>query len=342
MKRSLNVVSFFSGCGGMDLGFKQAGFNIALANDCWAPAARSFQKNFSETEMLIKDIKQLKGKYLWELLNKKNVNSIDVVIGGPPCQCFTRLNNNNLRMDDKRNQLFKDYIRLIKALQPKFVIMENVPDLLVRKNSKGQLFKDIIFSAFSRAGYKLSYKIFEAQKYGVPQKRRRVIFFATSDKNLELTFPNESRKDSVVGPFLKRLKKCKRELKDNKVTINGPPVALRIKHVPPGGYYENLPDHLKVKKYREGKLVTVKRYGSYYRRLDDNRPSITITNNYLIHPDEDRYLTNRELAALHTFPNNFEFEGCLEEVSQQIANAVPPELVRRIAVHLKETYFDKT
>jgi DNA (cytosine-5)-methyltransferase 1 len=111
-------------------------------------------------------------------------------------------------------------------------------------------------------------------------------------------------------------------------------VLERIKHIPPGGYYEQLPEHLKVKKFRDGKWVVAKRYGSYYRRLKNDEPAITITKNYLIHPDEDRYLTNREVALLHTFPLTFKFHGSRKEVAQQIANAVPPKLGEHIGKHL--------
>ena len=335
MEHILNVASFFSGCGGFDLGFKEAGYNIVLANDIWPIAAASYHKNFPETEFILKNIKNLTKQEIFETLRKRGLTKIDVVIGGPPCQCFTRLNNNNLKRDDQRNQLFKQYIRVVKLLNPDFVVMENVSDLLVRKNVKGQYFKDLILQAFKRAGYKVAYKVFEAEKYGVPQRRKRVIFIATNKKNMEITWPPENKLISTVGPFLNKLKEYK-SLTNNQVTINEKATLTRIKHIPPGGYYENLPKHLKVKKVRNGKLVTVKRYGSYYRRLDNNQPSVTITANYFIHPDEDRYLTNREMATIHTFPHNFTFEGGLGAVSQQIANAVPPELAKRIGLQIKQ------
>ncbi len=86
MKDTLNVMSFFSGCGGFDLGFKKAGYNIILANDFWEPAVHSYKINFPETELLQKDIKNIKKEELLSILKKKNVKKIDVVIGGPPCR----------------------------------------------------------------------------------------------------------------------------------------------------------------------------------------------------------------------------------------------------------------
>jgi DNA (cytosine-5)-methyltransferase 1 len=335
--KRLNVASFFSGCGGFDLGFEKAGFNIVLANDFWLPAANTFKNNFPNTEFLLKNIKDITKNQLMEVLKKKNVDKMNVVIGGPPCQCFTRLNNNNLRRDDERNHLFKDYLKMIEFLKPEFVVMENVADLLVRKDTKGRYFKDLILDSFKEIGYSISFKVFETEKYGVPQKRRRVIFLATN-KDLELSFPKESNNIATSGEFLKKLKN-KKNLKNHEITENGPDMLNRIRHIPLGGYYESLPENLKVKKVRQGKLVTVKRYGSYLRRIKNDKPAITITTNYIIHPDEDRFLTNREKAVLHTFPQNFIFWGGRGSVSQQIANAVPPKLAEKIAKHILKTYY---
>jgi DNA (cytosine-5)-methyltransferase 1 len=336
--KDLNVASFFSGCGGLDLGFERAGFNIVLASDFWKPAAETFRKNFPKTEFLLEDIKDISKERLHEVLHRKGANKIHVVVGGPPCQCFTRLNNNNLRRDDERNQLFREYLKMIKFLNPDFVVMENVADLLVRKDTKDRSFKDLIICSFNELGYDVAYKVFQTEKYGVPQKRRRVIFLATN-KNVELDFPKESNDIATAGDCLKMIKNMS-NLSNNELTENQPDLLNRIKHIPPGGYYEHLPEHLKVKKVRNGKLVTVKRYGSYLRRIKNDAPSITITKNPIVHPDENRFLTNREKASIHTFPPNFEFVGGRGCVAQQIANAVPPEFARRIAKHIRK-YYDR-
>jgi DNA (cytosine-5)-methyltransferase 1 len=333
--KQLTAVSFFSGCGGLDLGFKQAGFKIVLANDNWDAAAESFRKNNPKTLFVKEDIRKISIKEIREKLEKEGIRKITVAIGGPPCQCFTRLNNNHLRRDDERNQLFRDYIKMIRALMPDFVVMENVSDILVRKDKNGRLFKDIIVRAFNRNGYKVEYSVFELEKYGVPQRRRRVIFIATNNKKLDIKFPKGTKNTATVGKFLKKLS-GKNKLENNEITINEPDVKKRMKHIPPGGYYENLPERLKTKKVRNGKLVTVKRYGSYFRRLDSKSPAITITKNSIIHPTKNRYLTNREKAVLHTFPNKYKFAGSKEAVSQQIANSVPPEFARRIANSIVE------
>lgn len=334
----LNVASFFSGAGGFDLGFKKAGFNIALANDNWKPAAETFRKNFPETAFLEEDIRKLTKDKLKKILKEKGIKKINVVIGGPPCQCFTRLNNNNLRRDDERNQLFRDYLKMISFLKPDFVVMENVADLLMRRDTQDRPFKDLITSSFNKIGYRVAYKVFHTEKYGVPQRRRRVIFLATR-KELELSFPKESSKIAKSGDFLKKIKKTSK-LKNHEFAQSGPDILRRIKHIPQGGYYEDLPRYLKVKKVRGGKLVVVKRYGSYLRRVKNDEPAITITNNYIVHPIENRFLTNREKAILHTFPKNFVFQSGRDNVSQQIANAVPPKLAEKIAKHIKNKLYN--
>jgi DNA (cytosine-5)-methyltransferase 1 len=285
-----------------------------------------------------------------ELKNIIGDKQIDILIGGPPCQCFTRLNNNHLiklseqKKEDDRRELSQEYIRKVEILKPKIVLMENVRDLLVRKNQKGELYTDIIKKAFEKIGYKVYYKLVSMNKYGIPQRRERVIFIATNVKelikklnnNIDYIFPNESKNKSSVGEFLSKIKDNEKIenhyfIKNDKLTLE------RIKHIPPGGYYEHLPERLKVKKIRNGKEIVVKRYGSYFRRLNPNGDKITITKNYLIHPFKDRYLSNREKAILHSFPKKYRFYGSGESVSQQIANAVPPKLSIRIAQQIFKT-----
>lgn len=336
-----NVVSFFSGCGGLDYGFHKGPFKILLANDSWNDAAKSFNLNYPDVPVLEKPIQDISDD---ELLNLIGNESVDVLIGGPPCQCFTRLNNNHLirlseqKKEDSRRILSEEYIRKVKILNPEIVLMENVKDLLVRKNKQGEFYSSIIEKAFGKIGYKSYFKIVSMDKYGVPQKRKRVIFLATNnlklieelDKNLDYGFPKESKKIFFVRDVLSKIKDDE-NLRDHDFVINDAETLKRIRMIPQGGYYEHLPDYLKVKKVRNGEKVIVKRYGSYFRRLHPDKVSPTITKNYMIHPFKDRYLTNREKAILHGFPKNYKFYGKGESVSQQIANAVPPKYSIRLA-----------
>lgn len=340
-KEEFTVASFFSGCGGFDRGFKKKGFQIVFANDVWKDACESFKLNHKNTKVFEKDIHELTEKDIKEAMKEAGVDSISVTIGGPPCQCFTRLNNEFLlqKKKDDRRDLFKEYLNKIKILRPRLVFMENVKDLLVRQNENGELYGDIITKAFNRIGYACYHKVLHVEKFKVPQSRKRVIFIATNDdeimKKLEdesARFPKECQRIPTVEQYLKKLDKMKR-LKNHEITENEPHIKEKIKHIPKGGYYEHLPDHLKTKKVRNGKLVIVKRYGSYMRRLHPKKPAVTITNNYMIHPTKNRYLTNREKAILHTFNPSYKFFGGMESISQQIANAVPPHFAEALAEH---------
>lgn len=341
MNNNFTVASFFSGCGGFDEGFKKKGFKIVFANDVWKDACESFRMNHKNAKVFEKDIHDLTEEDIKSAMKEANVDSISVAIGGPPCQCFTRLNNEFLlkKKKDARRELFKEYINKIKIINPKLVFMENVKDLLVRQNDKGQYYGDIITKSFKKIGYVCYHKVLDVEKFKVPQSRKRVIFVATNDPNIitklddeSNRFPKECQRIPTVEQYLKKLSKVKK-LKNHEITENEPETKIRIKHIPPGGYYEHLPDHLKTKKMRDGKMVIVKRYGSYMRRLHPKKPAVTITNNYMIHPTKDRYLTNREKAILHTFKPSYKFFGGMESVSQQIANAVPPHLAEALADH---------
>jgi len=242
------------------------------------------------------------------------------------------------KKEDNRKILSQEYIKKVALLKPKIVLMENVKDLLSRKNQEGILYTDIIKEAFEKIGYKVYCKIIFMEKYEVPQKRKRVIFLATNvlklikklDQNPDYGFPEESNKKIFVGEALKRIKDNDK-LQNHAFTENDKETLERIEQIPQGGYYEHLPNYLKTKKKRNGKWVIVKRYGSYLRRLHPEKFSTTITNNYIIHPDKNRYLSNREKAILHSFPKNYKFYGKEGSVSQQIANAVPPKFSENMA-----------
>lgn len=344
--KKYTVASFFSGCGGFDHGFDKNNFSILFGNDSWSDAASTFKINYPKVKFFEKPIQEITQKELKDITNNM---SADVLIGGPPCQCFTRLNNNHLiklselKKEDTRRTLSQEYIKKVELLNPKIVLMENVKDLLNRRNQEGKLYSDIIQEAFKEIGYESYYKIISMENYEVPQKRKRVIFLATNVKKLikalekdpNIGFPEVIPKTITVREALSSIKD-KDKLPNHHFTKNEPTTLLKIKNIPQGGYYEHLPDELKTKKIRNGKEVIVKRYGSYLRRLHADRPSTTITNNYMIHPTKDRYLSNRELAVLHTFPKDYLFEGSGVSVSQQIANAVPPKFADVMAKKVRE------
>jgi len=334
------VASFFAGCGGLDLGFEQAGYNVVVASDNWDPAAKTYQMNFPSTKFINRDINKISKEDL------KGIN-VNVVVGGPPCQGFSRLNNKQIELEemekDERNTLFEEFLRVVDILDPEVVLMENVSDLTTRQTSNGEYVKDNITKAFAEYGYTVNSRVLESQYYGVPQKRKRLFFLGT-DKVRAITFPPPTRPVGTWKTVSQALQGITNTLSNMTYKETSEKTKERIRHIPPGGYYKDLPDKLKDKTYECGcenkkdcphEQKIVKRFGTHFRRLHPDKPSLTVNTNEFIHYNEDRYTTPREMARLQTFPDEFAFEGTKTDVLKQIGNAVPPELSRQLAEHIK-------
>lgn len=172
-KKQYNCIELFAGSGGLGTGFSNAGFNIISANDIWEIAGKTYVANHPNVKYIVKDIEQLTGD---ELLEKTGYtkNDVDVIIGGPPCQGFSTLGKRFI--DDPRNKLFKEYVRIVNDIKPKFFVMENVSGILSMEG--GKVLENILKS-FQEIGYKLEYRLLNAAEYGVPQQRERAIFIGT-------------------------------------------------------------------------------------------------------------------------------------------------------------------
>ena len=344
------VISLFSGVGGLDQGFVNTRFNVVLASDYWDASSKSFVENHPDATYLEKDIREISSNELKHCLSKKlaSFKDIDVIIGGPPCQGFSRMNNNKLDPNDPRNQLFKEFVRICNIVKPKVILMENVADLLSRKNAEGKPVKDSIVKEFSRIGYSnISSKILNAADYGTPQRRKRIFFIALKDENREITFPTPTHARNPTSTLLEN--DLKRWISSEEALLNIPEDAPnqdlkeadehtkeRLINIPEGGYYEHLPDELKIRKVRNGEEVIVKRYGSYLRRLHSKEPALTITNNPYYHYSEPRPLTVREKARLCGFDDDYKILGNLSQQNQQLGNCVPVQLAEALARHIKE------
>lgn len=191
VKNKLTLVSLFSGAGGMDLGFKQAGFEILFANDFFQEAVETYSKNVGK-EVVYGDITKISSDDI--------PDNPDVIIGGFPCQGFS-IANNNRSMTDERNFLYKELLRTIKDKQPKFFVAENVKGLLSME--KGKVI-DLIVKDFESIGYKVDYKILNAAEYGVPQMRQRVIIIGNRI-GIENPFPKPTH---YIDKPEKGKKKC--------------------------------------------------------------------------------------------------------------------------------------
>ena len=173
---SYNVIDLFSGAGGMGLGFKEAGFNIIVANDIFKEAATTYRHNHPATPFIEGSITDLSIKN--EIISTAKGKSVDVVIGGPPCQGFS-LAGKRLS-DDPRNFLYKEFVEIVEILSPQLFVMENVPGIL--SSNKGKTFESIK-KEFSLLGYNVEAQQLMASDYGIPQKRKRVFIVGLKGNN---------------------------------------------------------------------------------------------------------------------------------------------------------------
>jgi len=336
---SHKVVSLFSGGGGLDLGFKQAGYEIVWAIDINQDAVNSYKRNVGE-EIICDDLYRV---------DEKEIPQCDFVIGGPPCQSFSLAGNRH--SDDNRGRLVWRYIDIIKQLQPKGFLFENVTGLVSAKNSDGEKILPLLFKAFSDIGYNLSYKIVNAAEYGVPQLRKRVIIVGLKGFMNNFEFPETTH--NVDGSLGKKkyvsVKEALDDLpypsKDCGISEHEWPTMSELDkyichHVKPGGNYMDIPDEV-----NSVRIKRLKRDGGHttcYGRMDPDKPSYTI-NTYFnrpnvgcnIHYEQERLITLREAMRLQTFPDDY----CFVSKSKQgknliVGNAVPPMLANKLAVQL--------
>jgi len=183
-KKKLKVVSLFSGCGGLDLGFINSGYDVIWANDFFSEAVETYKKNIGN-HIVLKDISKI--------ANVDIPNNFDVLLGGFPCQGFS-IANINRSMNDERNFLYKEMLRIVKNKKPKFFLAENVKGLL--SMHKGAIIKMII-NDFRKIGYKVDYKLVNSADFGVPQQRERVIIIGNRI-NVKNKFPKPSHKNKHI------------------------------------------------------------------------------------------------------------------------------------------------
>lgn len=359
----MKVIDLFAGCGGLSLGFIQAGYEVEQAVEFDSAIANTYKLNHPGVKMIVDDIKNIdiSGTF-------KNTNA-DVIIGGPPCQGFSMAGARIRQgfIDDPRNYLFKHYYNVVKEVRPKAFVMENVKGMKTMQG--GQIFNEILrlFSNLDKnddSSYNLYYKIIKASDFGIPQKRERLIIVGTLIKDapfdslwdytineIELENPNffdsttvrdaignlpATTVDGIIGnpspqtPYQKYLS-CKASTITNHTQSNHSKKAIeRMKQIDNGQNYTELDEE-----------INSVHSGSYGRLIWDE-PATTITTRFdtpaggrFIHPKENRTLSPREAARIQSFPDNFVFTGTRREISRQIGNAVPPKVSYFLAKFIK-------
>lgn len=351
------VVDLFSGAGGLSLGFSRAGFDFAAWVEKDLHASETLRANHPKTgrafeSVINKPIEAVSYAEIEARVEQTGAKQVDVLIGGPPCKGFSRSNKRTRTIENPMNFLYLHYLGFARQLKPRMVIMENVGD--IRSFAGGQVI-DEIQGELEGMGYRVNIETLDASRYGVPQVRNRTIIVA-HQKSMQFSYPegtgetsptvweaiadlpqvaNGNIRDMLVyrsaalTNYQKLMRGAAETVSNNLVTRNGELVLKRYKHIPQGGNWKNIPDHL-MENYADKQRC----HSWIYRRLPEDLPSVTITNfrkNMLIHPREDRGLSIREAARLQSFPDHYVFKGTINSQQQQVADAVPVLMAEAVA-----------
>jgi DNA (cytosine-5)-methyltransferase 1 len=327
---SHTALDLFSGCGGLSLGLKRAGFNVLAAIEIDAKAQETYQINHPDVELIMKDIQKVAARTLMRRLGLK-AGELDLLAGCPPCQGFSRMRtkNKHTSTEDPRNDLIFEFLRFIRAFKPKSVMLENVPAL-----KDDQRF--IRFLMGMRAlGYRGEPVIQDAAKFGVPQRRKRLIYLAVRGKNkllkdpINKEYPAKTVRD-VIGA-MKIAGSSGDPLHDMPEHRQQKTMEL-IRAIPKnGGSRSDLPT-----KYRLACHESTDGFKDVYGRMAWDAPAPTITGGCsnpskgrFIHPIHNRAITLREAALLQGFPMSYKFksEHGKQAVALMIGNALPPPFI---------------
>ena len=308
----------------MTLGTDLAGFETIFATDIEESSRKTFAHNFPNVPFHCGGIEKLTKKDVVEAVGAEEV---DLVIGGPPCQGFSTLGDQNPA--DPRNGLFWCFVRVVKWLNPRCFLMENVNYL---RTQYGGRYEQEIVSAFEDLGYRISVTTLNSADFGVPQIRKRVFFFGTRlDAKFEWPKPTHGsslRPYKTVGPCILDLD----ETAQNHLKLNhSERVIARYKLIPEGGRMPP-PSELPIE-------IRRKNFGNTYKRLHRERPSLTLVpgnNAFPVHPTENRSLTPREAARIQSFPDSHIFVGNRAEQCRLVGNAVAVKLAECLAKSISE------
>ena len=335
----MRVIDLFAGCGGLSLGFELAGFNIPLAIEKDSSAAETYKFNHPNTKVIVDDITKIKS-----VLNFLDVdtNNVDGVIGGPPCQGFSLSGNRDPK--DPRNSLFMDFMRIVREVNAKFFIMENVPGLLSMKTVSKQNVIDLILTEMDNSGYNVFYSVLNAAEFSVPQTRKRLFFIGIrKDFPFDILkiepkgylFGNKqiSIKDAIMDlPQINACEGTERQSycsepqnfyqnycrKNSDFVYNH--IAMkhtmrlieRFKQIQFGQSVADVPDEFGQRKRGNANELSGKKYAQNNFRPFPDKPSPTIPASFqsnFVHPYLNRNYTAREGARLQSFPDTYIFKG---------------------------------
>lgn len=347
------ILDLFCGAGGFSCGFHMnENFDTAVALDFNSFATETFKKNFPNATVITGDITDLSVRN--KIIDESKSNGVNMIVGGPPCQGFS-LKGKNLGLEDKRNFLFLEYLKIVEELQPKVFIIENVKNIL--SSAKGW-FKNEIITKIESMGYFVDCKVLSAQNFGVPQRRQRAIFLCCKSKKItlpdivsdkvinvreaisDLSYLNSGEgkfeSDYIVEPqseYQKMMRKNSDKLYNHQATKHSEVALKKLKMIKPECGKECLPKE----------LIGNQIFNTTWGRLkwDELSPTIdtrfdTPSNGTNSHPELHRSITPREAARLQSFPDDFIFYGTKTQICKQIGNAVPPLMAKAIACKISD------
>jgi DNA (cytosine-5)-methyltransferase 1 len=365
MRNDRTVVDLFCGAGGLSEGFRQAGFHVVAGSDYDRAAGLTFAATHPEATFFGGRIQDLAVDDILRATGLKK-GDLEVLVGGPPCQGYS-VYNHGRGVDDPRAGLFREYLRIVAGLMPKWLVMENVSG--ITSIADGAIIREIE-AEMGALGYKVKWKILKAEEYGVPQERRRIVFIAN-----RIGMPIEHPKpthgpglrpyvtiwdaisdlpplengdfngaDQYLSPpatdFQAQLRQGARRLANHSSSRLAAVNMERMRHIPAGGSWRDIPFDLLPAGMKKAKRSDhTKRYGRP-RKTDLACTILTKCDVHwgaYIHPVQDRAFTVREAARLQAFPDTFEFLGSRTEQYVQVGNAVPPLLGCAIASALIES-----
>ncbi|WP_353931494.1 DNA cytosine methyltransferase [Okeanomitos corallinicola TIOX110] len=360
-------ISLFTGAYGLDLGLEKAGFKTisVVEKDKDAVKTIAINRPYLQESAVSREIEKVSSQQLLEeggrvlkLGRALLPGEVDLVTGGPPCQPFSTAGKRGSVMDP-RGSLFMDFIRVVKEVQPRFFLMENVRGLLSASlrhrpiNQRGKNYPplepdeiagaalQVVLTEMKQLGYNVVYNLLEAADYGVPQNRLRVVFIGSRDGE-NVTFPlAKYSKDGKILPKWRTLKDGLIDLIDNKPEfMSYSENRLKfLKLLTAGQNWRYLPEELK-QEAMGGAYNSGGGKVGFYRRLSWEKPSPTITTcphqkaTDMCHPVELRPLTVRESARIQTFPDDWIFHGSISSKYKQIGNAVPVLLAQELGEYL--------
>ena len=362
--KRLTCIDLFCGAGGLSQGFFSQGFNVLVANDFDSYAAQTYKASHPETTFIEGRIEDVQAPFLLEMTDL-SVGELDCLVGGPPCQAFS-VYNHQRGFHDERSGLFREYLRLVEGLMPKFVVMENVTGIL---SAGGGRAVAEIHKRLGELGYSVTQDTLKSELYGVPQERRRVFFVGTRLDSIPFCLPQpthgpggkplvtvrdaiydlpaldilEGEEQSEYGAraesdFQKKMRSRSRVLYNHVAPRLAPINLERLQHIPQGGSWRDLPIELLPAGMKKARRCDhTKRYG----RLHPEGLACTILTKCdlhwgaYIHPEQQRTLTVREAARLQSFPDRIRFHGPRLEQFRQVGNAVPPLLAEAVASAVK-------